>query len=224
MINVKNSCISFCGKASMSKILLPTLGLVCCLNTLSAKGNTDTFEKSITNPVECVDSVGLNNNKTRLSEQELKDAPSPIVKVAGKNRNAGIVVDISKNRLYRYDDNGDVLDGYKIASGVIGRNGKSITSTGLRMVDHIETYPYKCAPGSKRARNPKAYGPNILYLTIVDSKTGGILGTNGEFIHGNNDASSIGKYASHGCIRMDNDVIKQFAKEVKKGTLVLIKD
>ena len=88
---------------------------------------------------------------------------------------------------------------------------------------HIEEYPYKCAPGSKRSRNPKAYGPNILYLTIVDSKTGEIKGSNGEFIHGNNDASSIGKHASHGCMRMENEVIKQFAKEVKKGTFVLIK-
>ena len=223
MINVKNSCISFSGKASMPKILLPTLGLICCLDTLPAKANADTFERNTANKLEYVDSTGLINNKTRLSEQELRDAPSPIVTIAGENRNAGIVVDISKNHLYRYDDNGDIIDGYNIASGVIGRNGKSITHTGIRMVDHIESYPYKCAPGSKRAKNPKAYGPNILYLTIVDYKTGDILGSNGEFIHGNNNPSSIGKYASHGCIRMDNDVIKQFAQEVKRGTLVLIK-
>ena len=224
MINVNKSCISFCGKASLPKIMLPTLSFVCCLNTLPAKVNTDIFEKGMINTIECVDSVGLRNNKTRLSEQELKDAPSPIVTIAGKKRNVGIVVDISKNCLYRYDDNGDLLDGYKIASGVIGRNGKSITSTGLRMIDHIEAYPYKCAPGTKRRRNPKAYGPNILYLTIIDYKTGDILGSNGEFIHGNNNPSSIGKYASHGCMRMDNDVIKQFAKEVKPGTFVLIKE
>ena len=145
------------------------------------------------------------------------------VKIAGKQQKVGIVVDVTENKLYRYNENGKVKDGYHIASGVIGRNGKSITGTGIRQVHHIEEYPYKCAPGSKRSRNPKAYGPNILYLTIVDSKTGEIKGSNGEFIHGNNDASSIGKHASHGCMRMENEVIKQFAKEVKKGTFVLIK-
>ena len=62
-----------------------------------------------------------------------------------------------------------------------------------------------------------------MYLTIVDPKTGNNLGSNGEFIHGNNNASSIGTYASHGCIRMDNEVIKKLAAETEKGTYVLIK-
>ena len=48
------------------------------------------------------------------------------------------------------------------------------------------------------------------------------MGSNGEFIHGNNNPASIGTYASHGCIRMDNDVIVQLSKEVKPGSYVLI--
>ena len=99
----------------------------------------------------------------------------------------------------------------------------SPTSTGIRKVSHIETYPYTEAPaGTKRRKSPKAYGPKILILTTIDKKTGKNMGSNGEFIHGNNNPASIRTYASHGCIRMDNDVIVQLSKEVKPGSYVLI--
>lgn len=223
MISIKSSINNrpnFTGKVSVPKMILPALGLACCFGTTPIKA--DTFSKT-DSTIVATDSLQSKKYVTQLDSIELAKAPSPIVKIAGKQQKVGIVVDVTENKLYRYNENGKVKDGYHIASGVIGRNGKSITGTGIRQVHHIEEYPYKCAPGSKRSRNPKAYGPNILYLTIVDSKTGEIKGSNGEFIHGNNDASSIGKHASHGCMRMENEVIKQFAKEVKKGTLVLIK-
>ena len=223
MISIKSSINNrpnFTGKVSVPKMILPVLGLACCFGTTPVKA--DTFSKT-DSTIVATDSLQSKKYVTQLDSTELAKAPSPIVKIAGKQQKVGIVVDVTENKLYRYNENGKVKDGYHIASGVIGRNGKSITGTGIRQVHHIEEYPYKCAPGSKRSRNPKAYGPNILYLTIVDSKTGEIKGSNGEFIHGNNDASSIGKHASHGCMRMENEVIKQFAKEVKKGTFVLIK-
>ena len=223
MISIKSSINNrpnFTGKVSVPKMILPALGLACFFGTTPIKA--DTFSKT-DSTIVATDSLQSKKYVTQLDSTELAKAPSPIVKIAGKQQKVGIVVDVTENKLYRYNENGKVKDGYHIASGVIGRNGKSITGTGIRQVHHIEEYPYKCAPGSKRSRNPKAYGPNILYLTIVDSKTGEIKGSNGEFIHGNNDASSIGKHASHGCMRMENEVIKQFAKEVKKGTFVLIK-
>ena len=45
----------------------------------------------------------------------------------------------------------------------------------------------------------------------------------GEFIHGNNDSTSIGKKVSMGCIRMDNNVIKYLSGVVKRGDFVVIK-
>lgn len=149
----------------------------------------------------------------------LAKAPSPQIEVAGKKQNAPIVVDLSENRLYRYDKDGKAFEVYQVASG----KKTSPTSTGLRKVSHIETYPYTEAPaGTKRRKSPKAYGPKILILTTIDPKTGKDLGSNGEFIHGNNNPASIGTYASHGCMRMDNDVIVQLSKEVKPGSYVLI--
>lgn len=149
----------------------------------------------------------------------LANAPSCQIEVAGKKQKASIVVDLSENRLYRYDNEGKAYEVYSVASG----KKTSPTSTGIRKVSHIETYPYTEAPaGTKRRKSPKAYGPKILILTTIDPKTGKDLGSNGEFIHGNNNPASIGTYASHGCMRMDNDVIVQLSKEVKPGSYVLI--
>lgn len=151
----------------------------------------------------------------------LANAPSSQIEIAGKKQNASIVVDLSENRLYRYDKDGKAFEVYQVASG----KKTSPTSTGIRKVSHIETYPYTEAPaGTKRRKSPKAYGPKILILTTIDPKTGKDLGSNGEFIHGNNNPTSIGTYASHGCVRMDNDVITQLSKEVKPGSYVLIQE
>lgn len=164
----------------------------------------DTFEHSI--PASGTSNI-----------HKLIGAPSSEVTIAGVKHNAAIVVDISKNVLYKYDSEGHPEAAYLIASGAPW----SPTHTGVRIVHDIETYPYKTAYGTKRKRNPKAYGPNALILYKVDPKTGAQTQT-GEFIHGNNDASSIGKYISQGCMRMDNEVIKQIAKQVKIGDIILI--
>lgn len=203
------------------RVFLSTVGVALCLNTAASPMTNDVFEKQDT--IEVVDDIINPKNKTQLSSEELSAAPAPVVTIAGKEKNVGIIVDTKTNKLYRYDNSGEVIDGYHVATGKLNSNGKSLTTTGIRRVHHIEDYPYSKAYGTKRKANPKPYGPNVLYLTIINSKTGVEEPSNGEFIHGNNDASSIGKYKSGGCIRMDNDVIKQFADEVKVGTLVLIK-
>ena len=74
---------------------------------------------------------------------------------------------------------------------------------------------------SKRRRNPSEYGPQIICVNKLDPKTGAQSPT-GEFIHGNNDPESLGKYSSHGCIRMDNEIIQELAKEVKAGDIVIL--
>lgn len=149
----------------------------------------------------------------------LAGAPSPAVKVCGEEKTAAIVVDLKNNILYKYDKFGNAENAYLIASGA----KETPTHKGVRIVSHVETYPYRGAPPrSKRRRSPRAFGPKAIILNKLDVKTGEQSST-GEFIHGNNDANSIGKYASHGCMRMDNEVIQQLAKEVKRGDIVVIK-
>ena len=148
----------------------------------------------------------------------LANAPSPLLNVAGKDTKAKYVVDLSSNTLYRYDSKGNPIAAYLIASG----KKSTPTSTGVRMISHVETFPYRNAPrSSKRRRHPYDYGPKILILRKVDSETGETYET-GEFIHGNNNYNSLGKYASHGCMRMDNEVIKELAAESQRGDYVLI--
>lgn len=91
----------------------------------------------------------------------LEAAPSPVVFVTGEKRNATIVVDISKNVLYKYDEDGQPEAAYRIASG----KPRTPTDTGLRMVLGVEKYPYKSAPAStKRHKKPWDYGPRAIIL------------------------------------------------------------
>ncbi len=167
----------------------------------------DTFEKAVNIPPEGT-----------TSKDALKYAPSPAIKIQGKVKLATIVVDLNKNVLYHYDKNGVADIAYSVASG----HKNTPTHTGVRRVFCTETYPYRWAPQkSKRRRNPKAYGPKIIILETLNPKTGE-TGATGEFIHGNNNPSSIGKYASHGCIRMDNEVIKKLSEQVKRDDIVII--
>ena len=149
----------------------------------------------------------------------LAGAPNPNVKIQGQMKTAKFVVDLSKNVLYKYNIQGKPEMAYMIASG----KPSTPTSKGVRIVTHTETYPYKTAPvHTKRRRNPSAYGPKIILLNILDTKTGEQSDI-GEFIHGNNNSYSLGRYVSHGWMRMDNEVIKQLAAETKRGDIVIIK-
>lgn len=149
----------------------------------------------------------------------LHNAPNPAVTVKGEKKNATIVVDISKNVLYHYDKNGKPISAYLVATGKPQSPTKQIVS----IVSHVETYPYKSAPSStKRYKSPKSFGPKALILNKLDTITGERI-FSGQFIHGNNDFASLGKYESGGCVRMDNQVIKEIAKKVKHGDIVIFR-
>ena len=171
----------------------------------------DSFERSIT-PQGVKDSAVLLN------------APKPDIVIAGENKKAGIIVDISKNILYRYDKEGNPVNAYLIASG----KESTPTNKGVRIVTHKEKFPYRSAPRhTKRRRAPRDFGPMVICLNKIDVKTGEQSRT-GEFIHGCRSyektfESTPDRYVSGGCMRMDNEVIKELAPTVKKGEIVIIK-
>ena len=191
---------------TLGAVLLGTAAISTPIKAQSPNPKVDTFERTI--PPQGTD-----------NDSVLKSAPSPKITIKGEDTNAKIVVDISKNVLYKYDDNGKAEKAFLIASGA----PRTPTHKGVRIVTHKEYYPYKKAPAnSKRRRTPKAFGPKIICVDIIDPKTGE-QSSIGEFIHGNNDYSSLGRYRSHGCMRMDNEVITYLAEEVKRGDIVIIK-
>ena len=163
--------------------------------------------------------------KTQVSAKGTEDksvlfgAPSAKLNIMGEEKFAKIVVDTETNVLYKYDEKGNAQIAYLVASG----KKNTPTDKGVRIVTHTESYPYASAPEKTRRRNhPKDYGPRIICLNKLNTETGE-QSPIGEFIHGNNNPSSIGKYVSLGCIRMDNEVIKELANEIKKGDIVIIK-
>jgi lipoprotein-anchoring transpeptidase ErfK/SrfK len=72
------------------------------------------------------------------------------------------------------------------------------------------------APDPNTVYGPYAYGLSS-HSDALDSYAGGDAEVG---IHGNNDASVLGKNATHGCIRMDNDAITMLAKQLPLGTPV----
>ena len=148
----------------------------------------------------------------------LANAPSPKVTLNGEEKSCVFVVDIGTNVLFQYDQDGNAIMAYRIASGAPG----SPTHTGIRTVSHTENHPYKSAPAhTMRHRDPNAFGPHAIILEPLDDRG------RGEFIHGNRFSEnnrSIGKYASHGCMRMHNDVINVLYTQVKRGDVVNVID
>jgi lipoprotein-anchoring transpeptidase ErfK/SrfK len=74
------------------------------------------------------------------------------------------------------------------------------------------------APDPNTVYGPYAYGLSA-HSDVLDSFNGG----DGEIgIHGNNDASVLGKDVTHGCIRISNDSITRLAGILPLGTPVTI--
>ena len=74
------------------------------------------------------------------------------------------------------------------------------------------------APDPNTVYGPYAYGLSS-HSDTLDSFAGGDAEIG---IHGNDDASALGKSVTHGCIRMDNAAISMLAKELPLGTPVTV--
>jgi lipoprotein-anchoring transpeptidase ErfK/SrfK len=77
-----------------------------------------------------------------------------------------------------------------------------------------------------RVSNPTYYHPGVMIAPGSDSPIGPRwvgLSRKGYGIHGTNEASSIGRARSHGCIRLRNGDIKQFFAMVRVGDTVEIR-
>ena len=191
------------------------------------------FPENITNPNEFLPFLStVKNYEVRIEVPKnlvtpqgttdirvLLNAPSPKIKVVDKSLFAKIVIDIRNNTLYKYDRDGFPLKAYLVATGARG----SRTNSGLRIVTYKEQFPYRWAPiNSKRLFDPYSYGPYILFLNVVNPKTGRQYAAD-QLLHGNGNEHSIGRKVSHGCVRMNNKVMKQeISKEVNRGDYILL--
>lgn len=161
------------------------------------------------------------SNPQRLIPVHKSNDISPAVKVGKEVIYPAVVVDKSENKLYFYDMGGVLDSVFEVGLG----KATTPTDTGLRVITGIEDYPYSNAPAKTlRHKSPEEYGPKVICLATVDTETGEITGSNGEFIHGTNKPESIGKNQSKGCIRLNNDDVKKLADWLFVGQYVLINE
>ena len=120
-----------------------------------------------------------------------------------------IVVSIPDRKLALIE-NGRVIKIYPTAVGAVA----SPTPSGTYKIVH-------------RVANPTWYGPD----TVVGPGKGNPVGTRwlgldreGYGIHGTNNPRSIGKRASHGCVRMRNRDVEDLFARVSVGDVVELRD
>ena len=125
-----------------------------------------------------------------------------------------IVIDIGDLRLYLYRD-GKLIKSYSVATG----QAAYPTPTGSYVVTSKQMNPTWFPPNSDWAKDAKPIPPG------VDNPLGTRwIGTSapGVGIHGTPDDSSIGSYASHGCIRMHIWEVEELYEYVVIGMPVII--
>jgi lipoprotein-anchoring transpeptidase ErfK/SrfK len=120
---------------------------------------------------------------------------------------ARIEVDLSRHRLVLY------RDGQRVMRLKVGVGAHSTpTPTGRYYVN--QRFRVTDAGGPF---GPAALGISAFSTVLTDWAQGGPIA-----IHGTNVPASIGRWASHGCIRVDNGVLLRLFRAVPAGTPVVI--
>ncbi len=118
-----------------------------------------------------------------------------------------IEVDLSSHRLTLFRDDRQVL----ATTAGIGADGTP-TPTGVYYVNQ------RLRPDDPAgAFGPGAIGISAFSPTLTDWAQGGPVA-----IHGTDDPSSVGRSASHGCIRVQNPVLRRLYRAALPGTPVVI--
>src|SRR5690349_13538052 len=140
-----------------------------------------------------------------------------VVSFEGGVRPGTIVVKTAERRLYYVLGDGRALR-YPVA---VGRPGKQWQ--GAAQVSGKYVQPAWSPPDEVRADNPKL--PSVIPGGSSHNPMGprAMTISGGEYaIHGNNKPSSIGTFASYGCIRMYNQDIVDLFERVSGGTPVVV--
>lgn len=130
-----------------------------------------------------------------------------------------IVVKTSERRLYF------VIDSYRALRFPVGVGRAGMTWTGTARVEGKFVRPAWSPPDMIRSENPRL--PEVIPGGAANNPMGDAALTlrGGEYaIHGTNRPSSVGRFVSHGCIRMFNSDIRQLYRLVSIGTPVIVEE
>ncbi|MCA9790720.1 MAG: murein L,D-transpeptidase [Candidatus Eremiobacteraeota bacterium] len=163
-----------------------------------------------------------------------KTAPAPGLKLWEDPRAAGLgaparptfgakaaraLVDLSEHRVTFYAPDGSVERVFPVASGAWG----TPTDTGIKVVVDRVADPSPIAWALWPESRGGAFGTRLLDLSWHDPATGATWGS-GEEMHGTYVRDSIGTYASHGCIRMQNEDIEWVYQHLQVGDIVVVQN
>lgn len=129
-----------------------------------------------------------------------------------------IVISNSERALYLVKGWGGGVVRYRVA---VGKNGKRWVGQTSIVGKYVE--PDWSPPAAVKRDHPNL--PNLIAGGAKSNPMGPRamkLGRGQYAIHGTNRPSSIGTYASYGCIRMRNEDIVELYREVGVGTTVVV--
>lgn len=203
--------------------LLPDKGDIIGSNYTVKARSGDTMSKlAYRHDVGILELEQANPGTYRLKEDQLVVIPKQFILPPKKYRK-GIVLSMSELRLYFFPKDSPFVMTYPVA---MGREGWRTPTTKTYIVKkaadptwyvpksiaehHLEStgiaLPDQIGPGPE---NP--LGPFAIYL-----------GARSILIHGTNNQSKVGQFASSGCIRMYNTDVQELYKLVSKGMPVTI--
>lgn len=148
--------------------------------------------------------------------QMAEDAPSYCGKLLKSKKKYFVIVDKGKMHLFLYDKYGNVLKKFPIACaknyGNKAKKGDSRTNEGyFEAMGVYDSREWKFTNDNGYTSPAKGvYGP--WFIRVVRP-----IG-----IHGTSSPGSIGKRCSHGCIRVNNENIKELIKYVDAGTPIIV--
>lgn len=140
-----------------------------------------------------------------------------VIPYGGEARAGTIVIKTHERRLYFVLGDGRAIR-YPVAVGKVGKQWQ-----GWSQVSGKHVQPAWSPPDVVRRDNPKL--PNVIPGGSPKNPMGARAMTlsGGEYaIHGTNKPSSIGTFASYGCIRMYNQDIIDLFDRVSVGTQVMV--
>jgi len=155
----------------------------------------------------------LVDGRRRLTLDTKAVAPKETRSTMGRT----IVVRLNQNRLYLYDGFNEVRS-YSVATAKPGFT----TPTGVWTIYDKQENP--------TWHNPALDSWGAGLPAVIPGGPGNPMGTRAIYIdapglirvHGTTDDSSIGRYASHGCIRMHNSEIEQLYPMIEVGDHVIV--
>jgi len=133
------------------------------------------------------------------------------------DRYARIIISTSQHRLFLYRQDGSLERIYPVATGA----DDSPTHRGTKIVADKVDDPSGIAWNLWPESGGKAFGTRLLDLEWYDPATGRVTNS-GEELHGTYVRDSLGRNASHGCMRMYNEDVEALYGMVKRGDRVLV--